>query len=128
MIQVISNSVAPPPGSYEVKSTIGAQKTPAIPRVPLASQSSATDKKKVGFNAQCDRFREGVPPETVAIGPGSYNSNQQKAQSSSNVILPKSKRFSSEKPKEQTPGPGAYQEENEAWIKKSYNVIFSDIN
>lgn len=118
--------MAPPPGSYEIKSTIGAIKQPGASRVPLLTSSPPPDKKKVGFNAQSDRFKTTGPAEP-AIGPGHYNSAV-KSSATPNVILPKSKRFSSEKPKEQTPGPGTYQEENDVWVKKSYNVIFSDIN
>jgi hypothetical protein len=118
--------VAPAPGSYEIKSTIGAIKQPGQPRVPVLTSSPPPDKKKVGFNAQSDRFKAAGPPEP-AIGPGYYKS-EIKSSVTTNVILPKSKRFNSEKPKEQTPGPGTYQEENDVWVKKSYNVIFSDIN
>ena len=118
--------MAPAPGSYEIKSTIGAVKQPGASHVPALTSSPPPDKKKVGFNAQSDRIKSKGPAET-AVGPGHYNS-ETKNTSASNVILPKSKRFSSEKPKEQTPGPGTYQEENDVWVKKSYNVIFSDIN
>lgn len=118
--------MAPAPGSYEIKSTIGAVKQPGVSRVPVLTSSPPPDKKKVGFNAQSDRFKSKGLSEP-AVGPGHYNSAT-KNTSASNVILPKSKRFSSEKPKEQTPGPGTYQEENDVWVKKSYNVIFSDIN
>jgi hypothetical protein len=49
---------------------------------------------------------------------------------SAGTVIPKQKRFSTQKQEKPTPGPGEYYDDDieEGWNKKSYNIIFSDLS
>ena len=116
----------PAPGSYETTSAFNQTKPPIIPMNPILSKiTNFQSDNNVGFASSTDRFQNEFVKVNDVPGPGSYDiKNENKAL---NAIVSHSNRFKGLTTKN-LPGPGAYYEENdEAWNKKSYNVLFSEV-
>lgn len=115
----------PAPWDYEAaKGFAERKKTPVVGSHPVLIRSeSGNNGKTLGFASSVERFFEKKGSEHV--GPGCYDVDvKQKAKK---VIVAMEKRFK-DKGKKDVPGPGTYYGEvDEAWNKKSYNVLFSEI-
>ena len=72
-----------------------------------------------------DRFSKEKQEKVQTPGPGFYEINRKSE--AKQIIVNKGDRFKQRKPSE-IPGPGAYEEEVDEWNKKSYNVLFSEVN
>lgn len=119
-------SIAPPPGSYETKPGFGIVKKKVMSMHPALSKVTRTRSEgHLGFDSGVERFGHKTSTKKNPLpGPGSYNVRLPKSQSK--IILSQEQRF--KKLKTSGPGPGTYKEELDDWNKKSYNVLFSDIN
>lgn len=116
---IISDKKGPPPGAYEVNIGFNMQRPPPA-GVHLTAKNFS--EVNVGFASTTERFVDEKKAKMIP-GPGAYDWKLKN--SNSKVIISNEDRFKSAPKK--GPGPGEYFEECEdKWNKKSFNVLFSE--
>lgn len=116
----------PSPGTYEITSGFATSKKPNPDTRPILSKVNQLQKGvDLGFFSSTERFRNENERVNGIPGPGSYDYNTKNTKSK--IVVSKEQRFK-EFNKKNVPGPGAYYDDNdEIWNKKSYNVLFSEV-
>jgi hypothetical protein len=112
----------PPPGIYEVQSAFEYKKPPPAGIHSIASKNTRSPlDSQVAFKSSTERFEN--DEKNKAPGPGSYDYNLKKDEKKIMIFM--ENRFKDKTKK--LPGPTDYFEEGQDnWNRKSFNVLFSD--
>ena len=133
----LQNTENPPPGNYEVP--LAFDKKKKIPSQPVLVRVNVGLDKILGFNSKDERFKQ---LNNDLPGPGSYhkmkkksyqnelarpktyyNLKKAKTKNQKNVLMGE-ERFKTKNLK--FPGPGDYDDKNNYWSKKTFNIQFTE--
>ena len=117
----------PSPGAYNVVKDLGQPKIYTGTGNPLMSAIGASQISEAAFHSKATRF--GDPEESTTPGPSNYDVNEELVKKTSiGGFVPLAQRPLSMI--NEAPGPGTYFDEESAgeWNKKTFNIMFSEVN